>query len=59
MLHLYFKRIKKILKAIKALKFWSPNNPDISPIEKVWSFILRKLEGKNLMILMKVKRLFL
>ena len=34
-----------ILKDIKSLKFWPPNSPELSPIEKVWSFILRKLEG--------------
>lgn len=38
---------KEVLKKIKKLKFWPPNSPDISPIEKVWSFILRKLEGKK------------
>jgi len=44
------KEIKKILletENIKSLKFWPPNSPEISPIEKVWAFILRKLEGKK------------
>ena len=41
------KESKEALQSIKRLKFWPPNSPDISPIEKVWSFILRKLEGKK------------
>ena len=41
------KEIKIILKNIKCLKFWPPNSPELSPIEKVWSFILRKLEGSK------------
>ena len=39
------KDVKEILKNMKSLSFWPPNSPEISPIEKVWSFILRKLEG--------------
>ena len=39
------KEVKEILKDIKTLKFWPPNSLELSRIEKVWSFILRKLEG--------------
>ena len=39
------KATKEILSHIKSLKFWPQNSPEISPIEKVWSFVLRKLEG--------------
>ena len=48
--------IKKILQNIKSLKFWPPNSPEISPIEKVWSFVLRKLEGKNIKDLDSLKK---
>ena len=41
----YAKDVKEILKNMKSLSFWPPNSPEISPIEMVWSFILRKLEG--------------
>ena len=53
------KEIKKILsetKSIKSLKFWPPNSPEISPIEKVWAFILRKLEGKKFQNLEDLKK---
>jgi hypothetical protein len=39
------KDVKMMLNDIKCLKFWPPNSPELSPIEKVWSYILRKLEG--------------
>lgn len=41
------KEIKSVLKKVKCLDFWPPNSPDISPIEKIWSFIMKKLEGLN------------
>jgi len=44
------------LQNIKSLKFWPPNSPEISPIEKVWSFVLRKLEGKNIKDLDSLKK---
>ena len=50
------KEAKESLKDIKTLKFWPPNSPEISPIEKVWSFIMRKLEGKKIMDLNQLKR---
>lgn len=50
------KDIKKILKTIKSLKFWPPNSPEISPIEKIWAFILRKLEGKKFLNFEKLKK---
>ena len=50
------KEIKKILKTIKSLKFWPPNSPEISPIEKIWAFILRKLEGKRFLNLEELKK---
>ena len=37
------------------MKFWPPNSPEISPIEKVWSFIMRKLEGKKIKDLNQLK----
>ena len=49
------KEAKESLKEIKTLKFWPPNSPEISPIEKVWSFIMRKLEGKNIKDLNQLK----
>ena len=39
------KEIKTLLSKIKSLKFWPPNSPEISPIEEVWAFIMRRLEG--------------
>ena len=42
------KEAREALKEIKSLKFWPPNSPEISPIEKVWSFIMWKLEGKKI-----------
>ena len=39
------KEVKELLDDIKTLKFWPPNSPEISPIEEVWAFIMRKLEG--------------
>ena len=50
------KEIKEILKTIKTLKFWPPNSPEISPIEKIWAFILRKLEGKKFLNLEELKK---
>ena len=44
------KESRETLKEIKTLKFWLHNSREISPIEKVWSFIMRKLEGKNIHI---------
>ena len=49
------KEAREALKEIKSLKFWSPNSPEISPIEKVWSFIMRKLEGKKIKDLNQLK----
>ena len=48
--------IKKNFQNIKSLKFWPLNSPEISPIEKVWSFVLRKLEGKNIKDLDSLKK---
>ena len=42
---LFFQQGNAPSQDIKTLKFWPPNSPELSPIEKVWSFILRKLEG--------------
>ena len=39
--------ITELLRHVKSLKFWSPNSPQIIPIKKVWSFKIRKLEGKK------------
>lgn len=50
------KEIKELLTTFKTLKFWLPNSPEISPIEKVWSFIIRKLEGKNIKDLEEMKK---
>lgn len=50
------KEIKELLTTFKTLKFWPPNSPEISPIEKVWAFILRKLEGKNIKDLEEMKK---
>ena len=50
------KETKNLLKEMKTLKFWPPNSPEISPIEKVWSFVLRKLEGKNIKDLNQLKK---
>ena len=41
------KETKAILNEMKSLRFWPPNSPEISPIEKVWSFVLIKLEVKK------------
>ena len=41
---------------MKTLKFWPPNSPEISPIEKIWSFILRKLEGKYIKDINQLKK---
>ena len=49
------KEAREALKEIKSLKFWPPNSPEISPIEKVWSFIMRKLEGKKIKDLNQLK----
>lgn len=49
------KGAKQSLKEIKKLKFWPPNSPEISTIEKVWSFIMRKLEGKKFKDLEQLK----
>ena len=50
------KETKEILKTMKCLKFWPANSPEISPIEKVWSFVLRKLEGKHIKDLNHLKK---
>ena len=50
------KETKELLKEIKILKFWPPNSPEISPIEKIWSFILRKLEGKYIKDINQLKK---
>ena len=49
------KEAREALKEINSLKFWPPNSPEISPIEKVWSFIMRKLEGKKIKDLNQLK----
>ena len=50
------KKSKELLKEMKYLRFWLNNSSEISPIEKVWSFIIRKLEGKNIKDLNQLKK---
>ena len=50
------KETKAILNEMKSLRFWPPNSPEISPIEKVWSFVLSKLEGKKINDLEHLKK---
>ena len=53
------KKSKELLKEMKYLRFWLNNSSEISPIEKVWSFIIRKLEGKNIKDLNHLKKSFI
>jgi len=39
------KESKKYLDNLNKLKFWPANSPDLSPIETVWSFVSKHLEG--------------
>ena len=48
---------REYLKKIEnKLKFWPPNNPDLSPIETIWSFIQQKLEGYKFQNLDELKK---